>query len=142
MALPSLTGTGRLTADPELRFSQQGTAVATVPLAFNSRKFNKSTGEWEDADVCFLRGTVFGDAAEHAVETYRRGDEVVVSGRVKTDRWADRQTGEQRSATSMVIDGIGASTRFATAAITRAEKRGGSQPAEDPVGASSEEPPF
>ncbi len=149
MSLPTMSGTGRLTADGEFRFAKSGTAVATIPLAFNARKYNRDTGQWEDGDVFFVRGTLFGDSAENAVESYGRGDEVVVSGRLKTDRWEDRNTGEKRSATSLLVDAIGASTRYAKAEIRKTERRQeraepdgwSSAPAPAPSG-FADEPPF
>lgn len=142
MALPTTHGQGRLTADPELRFAPSGTAVATVPLAFNSRRKNER-GEWEDGDTFFVRGKLFGDAAENACETYGRGTEVVVTGRLKTDQWQDKNTGEKRSATSLMIDTIGASTRYATATIAKTQRRESApQAASGSFGATDDEPPF
>lgn len=149
MSLPTMHGTGRLTADAEVRFAPSGTAVATIPLAFNARKLNRDTGQWEDGDVCFLRGVLFKEPAENAADTYRRGMEVVISGRLKTEEWNDRETGEKRSRTALLIDAIGPSTRYATADVRKADRResarpGGSwddAPAPAPSG-FSEEPPF
>jgi single-strand DNA-binding protein len=148
VSLPTMHGVGRLTADAELRFSASGVAVATVPLAFNARRYNQAAGRWEDGDVLFIRGTIFREPAENAVETYRRGDEVVVSGRLKTEQWQDRQTGENRSRIALLIDAIGPSTRYATAAISKAERRESAPPPGDawndapaPTG-FTDEPPF
>lgn len=147
MALPTLHGVGRLTADPELRFSQSGTAVCSMQLAFNSRKFNKQTNEWEDGDVLFIRGTLFHQEAENASETYSRGMEVVVSGRVKLDQWEDRETGQKRSAPSLLIDAIGPSTKSATARVNKVDRGGsgaawGSAPAGQRAGGAADKPPF
>src|SRR5690606_41729268 len=118
MALPTLHGVGRLTADPEMRFSPSGTAVCSLNLAFNSKRKDES-GQWVDDKVFFVRGTLFRQEAENAAETYSRGMEVVVSGRLQTDQWEDKETGQKRSATSMLIDSIGPSTKFATAAVRK-----------------------
>lgn len=152
MALPTLHGVGRLTADPELRFSQSGTAVCLMQLAFNSRRKNQA-GEWEDGDVLFIRGTLFRQEAENASETYSRGMEVVVSGRVKLDQWEDKETGQKRSAPSLLIDAIGPSTKYATATVKKLDRQGvpeqpsrGDQWGNPPVGARgggfADEPPF
>lgn len=147
MPLPAMHGTGRLTAATELRFAKSGTAVCTIPLAFNARRYNRDSGQWEDADVFFIRGTVFGDAAEHAAETYAKGAEVVVVGRLKTDQWEDRKTGEKRSATSLLVDAIGPSTRAGKAEIHKREQAGSSWPEVSPPGegatsGSVGDPPF
>ncbi|MCA1191682.1 single-stranded DNA-binding protein [Saccharopolyspora sp. 6V] len=149
MSLPTMTGVGRLTGDVEVRFSQSGTAVGTVPLAFNARRRNKQTNEWEDGDVFFVRGTVFGDTAEYVQESLSRGMEVVVTGRLKTDQWEDKESGQKRSATSLLIDSIGPSLRFATAKVSKVERGAGkgasageSWGSAPPSSNFSDEPPF
>lgn len=147
MPLPTTNGTGRLTANPELRYTPSGTAVATIRVAFNSRRYDKQSGQWVDADHCYYKGTLFGNAAENATETYSRGDEVVVAGRMRTEQWQDKNTGQNREANALLIDAIGASTRSATATVARANR---SQPAEQPkddpwsrpAAPTSDEPPF
>lgn len=157
MSLPAISGVGRLTADPELRFAASGTAILTVSLAFNSRRRNKETQEWEDGDVFFVRGTAFKQLAENAAETLTRGMEVQVSGRMKTDQWEDRQTGEKRSAPSLLIDSIGPNLAYATAEVNKvsgdsagAPTSRGTAAADDPWGSAppaspqpaADEPPF
>lgn len=158
MSLPTMTGIGRATADPELRFAGNGTAVCTVNLAFNSRRKNPQTQEWEDGDVFFVRATAFKELAESMAESLTRGTEVVVTGRLKTEQWEDRSSGEKRSAVSLLVDGIGPNLRYATAKVSKAERSGGSgfgggskaaAPADDPWGSAptpagsfADEPPF
>ncbi|WP_055694667.1 single-stranded DNA-binding protein [Streptomyces prasinopilosus] len=121
MSLPTLNGTARLIDAPELRFSAQGTAVVKVRLAFNSRK-KDDAGQWVDADSFFIDGKVFGQYAQNLADSLEKGMEVVVSGRLRTEKWETRE-GEKRSAPSLLVDSIGPSLRFATA---RVEKAGGS----------------
>lgn len=147
MSLPTMHGLGRLTAATELRFAKSGTAVCTVPLAFNARRKNER-GEWEDDGSFFIRGRLFGDAAENAAESYGKGDEVVVSGRLKTDQWQDKNTGDKRTAPSLLIDAIGPSTRSAKAQISKTtppDRSGSSWPETAQTSALSgatDEPPF
>jgi single-strand DNA-binding protein len=122
MSLPSMSGVGRCTEDPSLRFSQSGTAVCAVNLAFNSRRKNQHTQEWEDGDTFFVRATAFKELAESMAESLTRGCEVVVSGRLKTDSWEDKNSGEKRSATSLLIDAIGPSMRWATVKVNKADR--------------------
>ncbi|BBG01587.1 MULTISPECIES: single-stranded DNA-binding protein [Pseudonocardia] len=124
MTLPNMSGVGRLVQDPEVRFSNSGVAVATVNLAFNSRKKDER-GEWVDDRVFFVRGTAFKQLAEHVADSLTKGMEVVVSGRLVTDQWEDKQTGDKRSATALMIDSIGPSLSWATAAVTKASKDSG-----------------
>jgi single-strand DNA-binding protein len=125
MSLPTMTGVGRLTGPVELRFTASGTAVATIPLAFNARKRDDS-GNWVDGDVFYVRGTAFKQLAEDAAESLDKGFEVVVTGRLKTDKWQDKQTGENRSATALLIDSLGPSLAYQTAKVAKAERGGGS----------------
>lgn len=133
MSLPNLSGVGRLVEDPSLRFAQNGTAVCSVNLAFNSRRKN-AAGDWEDGDSFFVRGTAFKELAESMAESLTRGCEVVVSGRLKLDRWEDKE-GAKRSAPSLLIDAIGPNLRYATAKVNKVDRNGGGgakPPAEDP----------
>ncbi|MER7014535.1 single-stranded DNA-binding protein [Saccharopolyspora sp. NPDC000359] len=144
MALPDLHGVGRLTDDPELRFAPSGAAVCTMTLAFNARRKDQ-TGEWVDGDSFFIRATAFRDMAEHIAESLTKGAEVIVTGRLKTDQWEDKNSGQKRSAPSLLIDSIGPNLRGATANVTKANRATAGQPG-DPWGAvpqrSSNEPPF
>lgn len=150
MSLPTLTGTGRLTSDGEMRYTASGTAVFTVNLAFNSKK-KDANGQWVDDSVFFIRGTLFKEAAENAVESFKKGDEVIVTGRLKTDQW-ETQSGEKRSSPSLLIDAIGHTTRWAPSKSLKADRtKGGPAPADDPWGSappagsggfSDDPPPF
>jgi single-strand DNA-binding protein len=147
MTLPSLSGVGRLTQDPELRFAPSGVAVLTVNLAFNSRRKDES-GTWVDGDVFFVRGTAFKQLAENAAECLIKGVEVQVSGRLKTEQWQDKQTGEKRSAVALLIDSIGPNLAYATASVRKVERTSG-RPAEAPAAddpwsspATSDEAPY
>lgn len=92
MSLPTLNGTARLIEDPELRFGAgSGKAVVKVRLAFNSRKKDPNTGEWTDSDSFFIDGKAFDQAAENIAETLQRGMEVVVSGRLRTEKWETKE---------------------------------------------------
>lgn len=157
MSLPTLTGTGRVIAEPEMRFSASGTAVTRIRLAFNSRKKDPS-GEWIDADTFFVRGTAFGATAEAIAETLTKGQEIIVTGRMKTEQW--EKDGEKRSEAALLIDSIGPNLRKpanGTQPQRGSQQQGGSwgngpQPAADPWATSapaggqgggySDEPPF
>ncbi|MFF9003731.1 single-stranded DNA-binding protein [Streptomyces achromogenes] len=118
MSLPTLNGTARLIDNPELRFSAQGTAVVKLRLAFNARR-KDDNGQWVDGDVFFIDGTVFGQYAQNITDSLEKGMEVVVSGRLRTERWETRE-GEKRSGPSLLVDSIGPSLRNATAKVTKA----------------------
>lgn len=126
MSIPPIFGTARLIDDPALRFAPSGMAVCTVRLAFNSRRKNQETGAWEDGDTLFVDGTVFKQEAENVAESLARGMEVIVYGRLKTERYETRE-GEKRSATKLMIDGIGPSLKFATAKVQKLARSNGGQ---------------
>ncbi|NEC43262.1 single-stranded DNA-binding protein [Streptomyces sp. SID8016] len=117
MALPTMTGVGRLTADPELRFTSSSKAVASIPLAFNSRRLNRQTQEWEDGDVLYVRGTAWERLAENAAETLEKGMEVIVTGELRTESW--EKDGQKHERTALLIRSIAPSLAFATAKVTK-----------------------
>jgi single-strand DNA-binding protein len=133
-------GIGRLTADPELRFTQSGSSLAKINLAFNSRKKDDS-GNWVDGDVFFVNGTLWKEQAENAAETLTKGMEVVVSGRLKTSSW--EKDGQTHSRTELAIDSIAPSIRFATAVITKNDRDSNrSRPDPSQQYSDPSEPPF
>lgn len=111
MALPTISGAFRLIDTPELTFAKSGTPILKVRLAANSFRKNQQTGEWEDADQVFLNGTVFGPRAEAGAEAnLSKGQEVLVTGRLKTAQWENAE-GEKRSAPELLIDSMGPTIR-------------------------------
>jgi single-strand DNA-binding protein len=124
MSLPVMTGTGRLIEDPELRFTPSGKAVAKVRLAFNSRRKNPQTQEWEDDKAFFVNGTVWGQEAENVAESLARGHEVVVSGRLETRSYETRE-GEKRSVVELQVDSIGPTLKYATAKVQKMSRSSG-----------------
>lgn len=123
MSLPTLQGTGRLIEAPELRFTAHGKAVVRVRLAFNARR-KDDRGEWVDGDSFFIDGKAFDKAAENIAESLDKGMEVLVSGRLRTERWETPQ-GDKRSAPALLIDAIGPSLKSATAKVAKSSGRGG-----------------
>lgn len=125
MALPSFNGVGRLTAPPELRFTASGMAVCTANLAFNSRRKDPQTGEWVDGDVFFIRATAFKQLAENMAESLDKGTEVAVSGRLKTEQWTDKQSGDKRSAPSLLLDACAPNLAYVTAKVNKVSRSAG-----------------
>lgn len=110
--LPRIAVEGRLAADPELRFGPSGTAVARMRVVSADRRKNESTGQWEDSDTLWLDVTAFGKLAENLVESTQKGDLVVATGKLKTDEWQDRDSGQKRSKIVMIADTVAASLAF------------------------------
>lgn len=115
---------GSLTADPELRFTAGGAAVANLTIASNSRRFDKSTDGWVDDPPLFMSCSIWRDQAENVVESLTKGTRVIAVGRLKQRSYDDRD-GVKRTVVEMELDEIGPSLKFATAKVTRAAKSGG-----------------
>lgn len=109
--LPRVNLEGTLVADPELRFTASGIAVATCRVVCNDRKYNKDSGQYEDRDPTFINVTVWKQQGENIVEGARKGDSVVISGRLVQRDWTT-QDGQKRSALEVTAEDIGVSCRF------------------------------
>lgn len=128
MPLPTITGVARIVADPELRFTAAGKAVGTIRLAFNSRRLNQQTQQWEDADTFWVRGTVWEGMAENIVESLQKGMEVLVSGELKTESW--EKDGVKHQQPALAIRSIGPNLAFAVAQVSKpAREQAPAQPA-------------
>src|SRR6202008_3665991 len=158
-----ITVVGNLTADPELRFTPSGAAVANFTVASTPRMFDRQTNEWKDGEALFLRCNVWRQAAENVAESLTRGSRVIVQGRLK-QRSFETKEGEKRTVVEMEVDEVGPSLKYATAKVNRTQRGsssprgfgasgpagggGGSAPSADPWGSAppasgfSDEPPF
>lgn len=167
-----ITVVGNLTADPELRFTSSGAAVASFTVASTPRTFDRQSGEWKDGEALFMRCSIWRQAAENVAESLTRGARVVVTGRLK-QRSYDTREGEKRTVIELEVDEVGPSLRYATAKVNKVSRAGGdgggfggggggnagggggsrqSAPADDPWGSAppaggggggfSDEPPF
>lgn len=142
-----LTITGNLTADPELRFSPGGVAVANFTVVSSPRNYNKDTGNWDDGDPLFMRVTCFRQMAEAVTEGLTKGCRVMVSGKLQQHSY--EKDGQKRTAFELVAEDIGASLKWAQVTVRKPD-RGSQQPkqeaapAHDPWATSpaDEEPPF
>lgn len=93
----TVTLTGRLTKDPELRATTSGTSVANTGLAVE--RYRKD----QDDDVSFFEVTIFGNFAELVCKKARKGDTVVLEGRLEQRRW-ETPEGQKRSAVSIIAN--------------------------------------
>ena len=112
MALPNLIILGaRLTADPELRFSPSGAAVANFTVACNDRTFDKTTNEWKDGEATFLNCSVWRDQAENVAEQLHKGSLVNVYGRLKQRNYQTTD-GEKRTVYEVDVDEVSPSLKW------------------------------
>ncbi|MDT4930243.1 MAG: single-strand DNA-binding protein [Pseudonocardiales bacterium] len=116
-----ITVVGNLTADPELRFTPSGAAVASFTIASTPRTFDRNSNEWKDGDALFLRCSIWRQAAENVAESLQRGMRVVASGRLKQRSYETRE-GEKRTVVEMEVDEVGPSLKYATAKVNRTQR--------------------
>lgn len=114
----TITLVGNLTADPELRFTPSGAAVANFTVASTPRTFDRQTNEWKDGDAMFLSCAVWRQAAENVAESLQKGMRVIVQGRLKSRSYESRE-GERRTVFEIDVDEIGPALKYATAKISR-----------------------
>ena len=119
-----ITVVGNLTADPELRYTQNGLPVANFTIASTPRNFDRQANEWKDGEALFLRASVWREFAEHVAGSLTKGSRVIATGRLKQRSYETRE-GEKRTAIELEVDEIGPSLRYATAQVTRAAGGGG-----------------
>lgn len=151
-----ITLVGNAVADPELRYTPSGVAVASVRVASTPRAFNRESNQWEDQEATFLTCNIWKEQAENVMETITKGMRVIVAGRLRQHRWENKE-GEKRTDYQIEVDDIGPSLKFATAQVTRTQRNGNSggqrkagdswnnQPAADPwnsAPAAGDEAPF
>ena len=156
----NVTIIGNLTADPELRFTPSGAAVANFRVASTPRMLDKATNEWKDGDPFYVSCNVWRQYAENVAETLSKGMRVIVTGRLKQRSYETRE-GEKRTVVELEVDEVGPALRNATAKVNRISREGGGggysggssasssgAPADDPWasngggGAAFDEPPF
>lgn len=106
-----ITMTGRLTANPEIRFTQNGDSVVSFSLAHTDRKFDRSTNQWVDAgETLFMNVSAFKQLADGSGDALVKGDTVTVVGKLK-QRSYDAKDGTRRTTYEIVADEIGRSVR-------------------------------
>lgn len=128
-----ITVVGNLTADPELRWTQSGKAVANLTIASTPRSFDRQSGEWRDGEALFMRCTVWENSgAQNVAESLRRGDRVIAFGNLEQRSFETRE-GEKRTTVQMTVEEIGPSVKWAQAVPQKqnGQQRGGGQQRRD-----------
>jgi len=116
----TLTISGNLTADPELRYTQTGLAVCNFTIAHTPRTLDRATNEWADGETLFLRATVWRDQAQN-VAALTKGTRVLATGTLK-QRSYETADGEKRTVIEFEADEVAASCRFAVVVPTRSAR--------------------
>ena len=160
-----ITIVGNLTADPELRTTRNGGAVANFSIASTPRTYDRQSNQWVDGQALFLRCSAWRDLASHCAQTLRKGMRVIAQGRLQ-QRSYQANDGSNRTVIELQVDEIGPSLRYATAQVQKMQSGGyqggnanggfggngyqqpqqaqqqSQAPADDPWGAPAGEPDF
>lgn len=152
---PVTTITGNLTAEPELRFTNEGRPVASFTIANTPRFPDRATGQWKDGETWFVPCSAWGDMAENVITSLTKGAAVVATGRLRCRTWQTGE-GEKRARVELTVDEIGPSLRRNVAKVTKVTREhangdavpaaaaapAASQAAAGDPWATSDEPPF
>jgi single-strand DNA-binding protein len=122
----TITIVGNLTDDPELRYTPAGVPVANCRVAVNRRTFNRETNSFDDRLDGYFTVNIWRDYAENAADSLRRGNRVLVMGRLISRSYEDKE-GQTRWVTEIEADEVCPSLRWATAKVTKVVRnaRGG-----------------
>ncbi len=118
--MSTVTVAGNLTRDPEIRYTRDGQAHSSLSLAVTRRWQNRDTQEWEEA-TAFFDISCWRELAENVALSLTKGARVVVTGRLEQHSW-ETEGGDRRTKVEILADDIGASLRFATAEVQRAQR--------------------
>jgi len=117
---------GNLTADPELRYTQDSKAVCNFTLATTERVRNQQTNEWEDGETTFTRVSVWEHLAEHAAASLSKGVRTFASGTLRSREFVNKDNVPGYSL-ELTADVLGPDLRYGTAVYTRAAQQGQAQ---------------
>lgn len=139
----TLTLVGNLTADPELRFTPNGVAVAKFTIASTPRSFDKATSSWVDGETLFMSCTVWRQAAENAGESLSKGMRVFVTGKLKA-RSYEAKEGGKRTVFELEVESFGPDLTRASAKVTKNPPAAGTASGSAPAVSSDfeDETPF
>ena len=138
----SITISGNITRDPEMRYTPSGVSKVTFGIAVNRSWRNQQSQEWEE-QTSFFNVVAWRQLAENAGASLTKGMRVVVSGRLEQRSW-ETEGGEKRSIVEVVADDVAPSLRFATAEVHKVERSGpgdgGGGPSRRPAPAAAPAP--
>ena len=121
MAMTAVTIVGNITRDPDLKFTGSGLAMCTFGVAVNNRKKDER-GEWVDGDPSFYDVVCWRQLAENVTESLPKGTSVIVVGKLRQRSW-EADDGTKRSKVEVQADHVGPALNWATAEVSRNEKR-------------------
>ena len=116
--MTNITIIGNVVAEPELRFTPNGVAVANFRIANTPRRFNRDTNQWEDGEALFLTCNAWKQLGENVANSLTRGMRVIVTGKLKARSYQTKE-GENRTVHEIDVDEVGPSLKYATAQVAR-----------------------
>lgn len=122
-----ITVVGNLVADPELRFTPNGAAVANFRIASTPRQFNRDTNQWEDGEPLFLTCNCWRQLAENVAESLAKGMRVIVTGNLK-QRSYQAKDGTDRRVYEIDVQDVGPSLKYAVAQVQSTQRNQQQQP--------------
>lgn len=139
----TITITGNVVEEIDLRYTPNGTAVARFRVAATDRYQDKATGEWRDGSTVFLTCTAWRQVAENVAESLVKGTRTLVVGALR-QRTYENAEGEKRTVYEVEVEEVGPSLRYATAKVTKATRSAGAAAAGGwtPGSDGTDEPPF
>ena len=111
--MAQITVQGNIGKDPEIKFSGD-LAITKFSLAETPRTKNKATGQWEDGETIWFNVVVFGSQAETVVDSYAKGDTVLIIGKFRQSNYKDKN-GEEKTSLEINAESI--------AKVARSSKR-------------------
>ncbi|MGW0163542.1 single-stranded DNA-binding protein [Mycobacterium sp. NPDC003323] len=145
----TMTITGNLVAEPELKFTPNGNAVANFTVASTPRVYSQQSGKWEDGQALFMRVRVWRDQAENIAESrLSKGTRITVTGILTQRSWEDENK-QRHTIYELDADEVAASMKFAQVAVKRITRtagepggNGSSPKADAGAGQGQTPPPF
>ncbi|GAA1950975.1 single-stranded DNA-binding protein [Agromyces allii] len=131
----NITVIGAVGSDPRVHTTAQGLTITSFRLASTRRIFDRLKGTWEDGDTNWYTVSTFRQLAKNASSSIRRGDRVVVHGRLRLRAW---ESGE-KSGTAIEIDAeaVGHDLTWGTTTLSKTRASGASGGADAAAAASS-----
>jgi single-strand DNA-binding protein len=128
---------GNLTADPEVRYTQDGTTVANFTVASTPRTFDRATNDWKDGEALYLRCSAWKELGANVANSVFKGSRVIVVGKLKQRSYTTKE-GEKRTSMELEVDEIGPSLKYGTSVFTKAERGDGATVRQTPPAADQD----
>lgn len=135
----TITATGIVATDPRCVRTGDSLEITSFRLASSQRRYNKSSGSWEYTDSNWFTVTAFRRLARNAAESLRKGDRVIVTGRLRITAWKN----DERSGTKIEIDAdsIGHDLNWGTSTFSRSAKPDAAEGGQAPGGGAPDAEP-